>query len=395
MPVRILIAENDPIRKNTIRDLIRDIPECEVVGIARDGEEAIQQTVMLSPAIALISCDLPGISGIKSCDIINAISPDTMVAILSDSDQHDKVDSAMRSGARAFIPNPPDLQHLHDIISELSEVSKNKRSADYQDWKNPDKYSKIVSITAGKGGVGKTTICSNLAVTLAKRYNNKVILVDLYSQFGDIATMLNLAPKLTITDMSMIHCDLDPELIRNYITRHASGVNVLTTSNKPIQIDSININFLEDLLYILKQMYKFIIIDIPPFLHSTSTHVLRMSNRIFLVSNLMDLTAITDTRKFIDALQSEDVPNERIEIILNRISKTNNINLADVEQALARNIIAGIPEDTRVVNSINEGVPLVLSDADSNFNRSFQEIADKISHFSDNHNTNDVKGANR
>lgn len=379
MPIKILIADCDQMRRNQIRDFVRELPECEIVGTVRDGEEAIQSTVQLAPDVALISYDLPGISGMQACDVINAIAPDTMVAILSDINQQSRLESAMTSGARAFICNPPDFIRINKVIHDLYEISDRRKSSKYQDWKDPNKYSKVISITAGKGGVGKTTICSNLAVTLANIYRNNVMLLDLYSQFGDISTMLNVSQKLTIADMNASSSDLDPELLRNYITEHSSGVHVLTTSNRPIPIDYININLLEDLIHILKRMYKYIIIDVPPFLFNSTIRILSISNKILLIANLMDLTAVADTRKFIDALQYEEISKEKISLIINRISKTNKLNFADVEQALSTKIIARIPEDERVVNSINEGVPLVLSYPDSQFGSSFRSLADELS----------------
>ena len=85
-----------------------------------------------------------------------------------------------------------------------------------------------------KGGVGTTTIATNIAVAAAQRRPDRVVLVDLDLQFGGVATHLNLEPKQTLTDVVRDDAALrEPELLRTYAMRHDSGLHVLAAPAAP------------------------------------------------------------------------------------------------------------------------------------------------------------------
>ena len=378
MSVRVLIAEHDTGLRNQLREMLGTLSDCEIVGLARDGQEAIQMAMQLVPNVAILSRDLPGISGLRTCEILSALAPDVMSVITSDSQSQDGVDSAMRSGARAVVAWPLDPARLSRLVGELDEVRKRQESPEVLDWRHPSKFPKIISITGAKGGVGKSTIAVNLAVVLAKRLPNKVALVDLYTQFGDIAAMLNITPKRTIAEMECITDEFDAGLVQNYMTKHSSGVHVLVTSVKPVPLGAASTECLDNLLYMLKRMYRYVIMDVPPYLHEATLHALAHSNLILLVSNLFDVTTATDTKQIYDALQQEHISKESIKIVLNRVLKANRLRPADIEKMFDCGILAQIPNDRRLVTAINQGIPLVLNDGDSPVGKGLALLADVI-----------------
>ncbi|HUV06069.1 MAG TPA: AAA family ATPase [Armatimonadota bacterium] len=378
MSVRVLIAERDPALRNQIRDTVASFEGCEVVGMARDGQETIQMAVLLIPHVAVISQDLPGISGLQACEILSALAPDVMSVLVTSGKAQDKLDSAMRAGARAVITKPLDDSQLRTVINELAELRKRRESPEVLDWRDPSRFPKVVSVTGAKGGVGKTTIAVNLAVLLAKRLPNRVAIVDLYTQFGDIAMMLNVTPKHTIAEMESLCDEVDTDLVQSYVTKHPSGVHVLAASVTPVPLSAVSAECLDSLLYVLKRTYRYVVLDVPPILHEATLHALAHSNMVLLIANLFDLTTASDTKKIYDALQQEHISKENIKIVLNRVLKANRLRTADIERMFDCDILAQIPNDRRMVTSVNQGIPLALSDGDSPIGRSFTMLADAV-----------------
>lgn len=377
MPVRVLIAENDQELRNELKEIVTH-SGYEVAGVARDSQEAIQLVMQFSPHVALISQSLPGVSGLMTCEMLSALSPDVMPVLITDSKSPDVVDGALRSGARAVIAKPVNPNQLAQRIEELADVRGRRDSEEFAQWKDPARFPKIVSVTGARGGVGKSTIAANLAIVLARQQKDAVLLFDLYTQFGDIPSMFNVSPKGTLVDVMPTGEDMDADIIENSVTKHPSGVNILITSNDPMPLDAITNEVMDNLLYVLKRKYRYIIIDAPPMLHHTTLNVLAHSNLILLVANMLDLTTVADTRKFYDAIRQEQIPREVVGVVLNRVARENKIQVEDVERLFECCILARIPNDPRLVDAVNQGIPLAQGDQDSAFIRSITAMSRRI-----------------
>src|SRR3989304_9367049 len=92
----------------------------------------------------------------------------------------------------------------------------------------------LIVVFSPKGGVGSTTIAVNLAVALATRAPDRVAILDLDLQFGQVSTHLNIPPRLTIADVARDDVSLrDPGVFQTYLDRHSSGLAVLSAPPTP------------------------------------------------------------------------------------------------------------------------------------------------------------------
>jgi pilus assembly protein CpaE len=187
--------------------------------------------------------------------------------------------------------------------------------------------------------------------------------------------MLNLSPRRTVADMVPLAEELDPQLVADHLEAHNSGLRVLIGSVDPKPLDFFSTRFLEELMGVLKRSYRFIIVDVPPILHPGTLYMIGHSQAVVLVANLFDLTTASDTKKLLDAVKGKQVPEERLKVVLNRVSKENQLQIKDIERAFSHPIAATIPNDGKLVpTSINRGVPFVITHPDSAIAMSIKEF---------------------
>jgi pilus assembly protein CpaE len=379
--IRIVMAGSDPQERARLRQQLTEMQvgglplAMEVVGQARDGQEAVHMTLVQKPDLVLLESDLPVLDGYEAAQLITLASPGTLVGLIGGAETPADLRRALRAGVREFIPRPFRPETLGAALQSLLSIEERRHSAEFVNMTDPARIPMTICVTGAKGGVGKTTITSNLACALAQENPGNVVLVDLYTQFGDVATMLNLSPRRTVADMVPLAEELDPQLVADHLEAHNSGLRVLIGSVDPKPLDFFSTRFLEELMGVLKRSYRFIIVDVPPILHPGTLYMIGHSQAVVLVANLFDLTTASDTKKLLDAVKGKQVPEERLRVVLNRVSKENQLQIKDIERAFSHPIAATIPNDGKLVpTSINRGVPFVITHPDSAIAMSIKEF---------------------
>ncbi|MGH7771215.1 MAG: P-loop NTPase, partial [Candidatus Binatia bacterium] len=127
---------------------------------------------------------------------------------------------AMRSGAEEFFLQP---FNWPEVMQSLERI----RQKIIVHLASNGEHARIVTVFSNKGGVGSTTVATNLAVTLAAQRQNSVCIVDLVLQFGSVTSFLNLEPSYTILDLAKNLKRIDPLFLNGSLVKHASGVRVL------------------------------------------------------------------------------------------------------------------------------------------------------------------------
>lgn len=378
MSIRVLIAEYDAAAREELAFAVASDPDAEIVGLARDGQEAVQLAVLRSPHVAIISDNLRGFTPLQTCETLSTVTPAVMPVLLADSKSPESLEAAMRSGARAVVTKPAGDKELRPLLAVLAETIKRRDSEEISDLRQPATFPKVIVVTGAKGGVGKSTIAVNLAVVLARHAPAKVALVDAYTQFGDVATMFNIRPGRSLSELEPVSREIDTTILQDYVTRHPSGVDILVASSDPLPLDAMSAECVENVLYVLRRMYRYIVVDVPPILHEPTLRLLSHANMILLIANLFDLTTATDTKRFFTAVGESRIPRENIGVVLNRVSRSNQIHTQDMESLFESGILASIPNDNRLVSAVNEGLPITVKESGSPFGRSMAELAAKI-----------------
>jgi pilus assembly protein CpaE len=231
----------------------------------------------------------------------------------------------------------------------------------------------VICVLGPKGGIGKTVTCSNMAVALAQR-GQRVVLIDLDLQFGDVALALGVRPENTLYDLAMSGGALDAEKIDAYLIRHSSGLRVLAAPLRPDQSSSVTVEFLADVTTALREEFDFVIIDTPPAFTPEVIGSIDASTYVCMVG-MLDALSLKNTRLGLETLELMGYPADRIRIVLNRANTSVGITGTDVVGVLGRSPDVLVPSHRDVARSVNAGEPIVLVQSRSEAARAFDALA--------------------
>jgi len=277
---------------------------------------------------------------------------------------------AMRLGAREFLPKPIIETDLSRALSIL-----NQQSISAEDY-----ASKIITIYSNKGGIGKTTIATNLAVELSKSTRNKVALIDLNLQLGDISSFLNLNPQFDVAYVVKNLIDKkESSILQAFEQYKDTSLYVLSDPNYIEEASVITPQQIESLFKILKRMFSYIIIDMSSNIDSNSLTILDKSDWI-LFTTIVNLPAIRNAQRCLNLFHSRHYPNDKVKLIINRYMENDDITFKDIETTIGEKIYWKIPNNYfSIMEAINKGVPVNNVSTSSNIANSFRDLALKIS----------------
>lgn len=281
---------------------------------------------------------------------------------------------ALRSGVREVVA-ADDHTALVDALRRSRELTA-RISGPHGGSRAAGPEGKVITVFSAKGGVGKTTLSTNLAVHL-QRSGHATLLVDLDLSFGDVAISLQMAPTKSVVDAVAMSGNLDKQGLTSLVSTHEpSGLDVISAPSDPGAADRIPAATVSELLRVARTAYEFVVVDTAPSFTEPVLAAVDTSDALVLIATL-DIPAVKNLRVVIDTLDMLGAPKEGRIIVLNRADTKVGLKGEDVEAAIQQPIALSIPNSLAVPSSVNRGVPIVLDDPGHPVSVAIRELGDR------------------
>lgn len=365
--IRTLVILAEHADRGLVEQTLEGDSSIEVVGFA-DSLDDWRELLERPADIVVVGCYGHDEGVTAMVDHAVKHRPDRPVVVMSEASPNGFLRQAFEAGADDVITLP---QPSEQIAFTLMKVIARRKGLTV-----PGKASaRLVAVLGPKGGTGKTLVATNLAVALAQRDAN-VVLVDLDLQFGDIGLALGLSPEATMYDLMRAGPPFDHEKLDRHLIRHSSGVKVLIAPTRPDQASAVSIEFLRDIYASLRTMCDAVIVDTPPGFTPEVIATIDASSDICMVG-MLDSLSLKNTKLGLETLDLMGYETDRVSLVLNRADSRVGITPDDVSMIVGREPNVSVPSDREIPRSINEGTPIVASRQASGAAKAFRSLADR------------------
>ncbi|MDB6353952.1 AAA family ATPase [Trichococcus sp. K1Tr] len=356
----MLLADTEFDRQN-IMGILKNIDYVNVIGDYTDEEAAWDSLERASAEIMLLGAGVNG-EGYAFAERISAIHPELGIIMLESELLEETMHNALFSGAKDVLVKPLEPEKVAGAIYRIHQLS--ERKAALQNNSVNKKVRKrdlgqVYTVFSTKGGVGKTFVSINLAASLAKKQDARVVLLDLDLDFGNAALALNLYPKFTISDVVDDIRNIDSDLIESYLMPHESGIKVLPANLQQQMNDYMNAEHIRIILESLRESFDYIVVDMPARFVDKVMPALALADTLLVVTT-PEISSVRNVKALLATLMDLNFPQSKVKIILNKEQIRGDIKQKDIELTLNKKVDAAIGFDyQKVLSSLNRGIPLV------------------------------------
>jgi pilus assembly protein CpaE len=356
--ISILLVDDVPDSRVALKRLLV-AADFAVAGEAGTGTEAVGLIREVRPDAIVVSLEEPVARTLKSIETLTIAAPETPVVVISSLTDKEYLRLAMVAGARDFIAHPLTQDEVAKTITTVVDVERKRRSLSNDVLENGQR-GELIALFAGKGGVGKTTLATNLAVAMAVegKQKRRVAIVDMDLLLGDVAIMLDVTPERTVSDLVPLIDKLDPELLRSFLYVHSSGVKVLCAPTRVEDGEALTPDRVRRILDVLVRTFDYVIVDMPRAFDDRVVTTLDMANTVMLVTNY-DVPCLKSTKVCLDTLRSWRYTEDKVKLVINHANRTNGFQPGEAERALDYPVFWKVPSDQTVASSSNHGKPFV------------------------------------
>lgn len=359
----------------TAKQLISTQEDFVIVGESDNELTALNEIGSLKADIALYYVD--GSSGVyRVAQQAYMVKPTCVnIALVPAHMQQNELGNILQNGIRYVVASEEATSKLISVLKNAATIETN-RMAVLRDTSSLITNCQVFTFYSPKDGLGRTTFLTNLGLLLAKK-KKKVAILDFDLQFGDVNILTGIESRETVAELLQEQSNPTIEAIREYVSIHDSGLNILCAPRNPEYAEKIESDQLEKIITALRTYYDYILIDTSTQFNDALLTCCELSTKVMFFTRA-DIAALKQSKKAISLLTSLG-QKEKILLFLYGYEKGNRIQKSDISRVLALDIWHEVPLDTKnATESINQGNLLAQVYPHSVLTKSCQEAADKL-----------------
>lgn len=285
--------------------------------------------------------------------------------------------SLLRAGVSEIVPDTIEDAELERVVSRLAKPRRLTLTAQDQS------EGHVIVVSKARGGIGATTLAVNLADQLCgkkKRFGHsqtrKVILLDLDLQFGAVAGFLDLQPNEALYSMARDRIEPDSIFLKQSIVTTPSGLSVLAAPDGFMPLNALQPDQVRVLISRLRQMFDYVVVDLPPAMVDWLTPVLEAADHLLIVSGT-SVPFVQQSRRLIDFFKDQN-PSLRIEVVIGQEKKPliRSRRQTEAAKALQTEFKHWLPHDPKSAeNAMDRGQPLSVTASSSPLTKEIAKIA--------------------
>jgi pilus assembly protein CpaE len=328
------------------------------------------------PEVLILGPEVPVEEALRLATVMNVRFPEISVVLATEPDP-DFILQAMRAGIRDILSPSSDPAQIRVLLERASQQFHSRYRGPAAVPLTETNKGLVIGVFSPKGGVGKTTIATNIAIGLGKIAPMSVVIVDLDLQFGDVASGLYLDPQHTVTDAVSPAASQDSLVLKAFLTVHPGSIYALCAPPTPVDADEITPEQVSRLLEQLSEQFQYVVVDTAPGLPEIGLAAMEQCTDVVWVSG-MDIPSVRGLRSGLDVLRQLDILPETRHVVLNMADSKLGLTVQDLESTIGAPVDVSIPRSRAVALSTNRGIPVLQESAKDPATKGLNQLVERF-----------------